>query len=133
MEINIAISVNRNCWSCFASTTFDVSFLSQLRLEKLKFSAQHEQNWSAGASICQIQVFNLQVLILAGMISRFVPGTSKNIAFCIQEIPFYYLKKQLQLPTMKTSTYCEYGLVLIKSLHLPLVVLLPSLKLSSHH
>lgn len=129
----IILSVNRNCWSCFASTTFDVSFLSQLRLEKLKFSAPYEQNLSAGTSICQIQVFNLQVLILAGITSSFVPGTSKYIDVCIQDISFYYLKKQLQLPTMKTSTYCEYGLVLIKSLHLPLVVLLPSLKLSSHH
>lgn len=72
------------------------SFSCQLRLEKLKSSARHEkiclQAWVWG-----IQVFNFKAGITIGRDDLYV-GTSENVNVCIQEIPFYYLKK-------KTTTY----------------------------
>lgn len=68
------------------------SFLCQLRLEKLKSSARHEkicpQAWVWG-----VQVLNFKAGITIGRDDLYI-GTSKNIDVCIQEIPFYYLKKK---------------------------------------
>lgn len=95
----IAVHKNFRIWlelglkllAIFAFSTFDVSFLCQLRLEKLKSSARHEKNWSAGVSMYQIQVFNLQALILAGIISML--ALARTLTSAYRRSPFITSKK----------------------------------------